>query len=195
MASLWKDYVPRVYEEYPELFAEMYGLIIAAVQLKLPHTLVKSIVVSTTTSDNREGWEFVDDLPDSELCNVGEWSKNERMPIVLHYCKRYLLEKFFFSKYRLKKKFISCNVPLLTMPPGDHHKRHHYAVRPPPDRGVAHDMEIKNISARTARRENFMLCGLISSLNEASRFYKSRHCAGGGNTSEVYTFFSDPFST
>jgi hypothetical protein len=171
-----------------------YGLIIAAVQLDLPHTLVKSIVVSMTESDEREGWLFVDDLPDEDVCDVNSWSRNPRMPIVLHYCGRYHLGKFFFSKYRLKKSYISCEAPLLTIPPKQVHTKYSYWVRPPPDRGFEHKMEVKNLTFVQAKREAFMLCGLISSVNEAARYFKSQHCNGTGNVSEIYNFHDDPYS-
>lgn len=195
MVFLWKDYVPRVYEEYPKLFAEMYGLIIAAVHLNLPHTLVQSIVVSEIDTEDREGWKFVDALADEEVCNVKSWSNNPRMPIVLHYCGRYGLGKFFFSKYRLKKKYLSCETPLLTMPPPNAHQILNYWARPPPDRGQSHEMTVKHITKGKAKREAFMLCGLIHSINEAARYYKTNHCNGNGNFSEVYNFHDDPYST
>src|SRR3569623_2115039 len=69
-------------------YTEMYGLIWATVQLKLPFTLVKSLVVSWTTVKEREGWAYIDALPESELC-VNTTSK--AMPVGLHYCKRYML--------------------------------------------------------------------------------------------------------
>ena len=113
---------------------------------------------------------------------------------MLHYCDRYLLGKFFFNKYRLKKKYISCDAPLLTMPPTEVHTKYQYSVRPPPDRGASHEMEVTNISFVQAKREAFMLCGLISSVNEAARYFKSQHCNGTGNFSEIYNFHDDPFS-
>jgi hypothetical protein len=194
MVKLWKEYVPRVYKEYPKLFAEMYGLIIAKTQLNLPHTLVKSIVASTTTTDVREGWQFVDALPDDLVCDVNSW-KTADLPIVLHYCKRYLLGKWFFSKYRLKKNFISCDMPLLTPPPKDTATLgYDYWVRPPPDQGSSHEMEIRNITKKQAKREAFMLCGLISAVNEAARYYKLQHCASGANLTESYNFHDNPHS-
>jgi len=171
-----------------------YALIIGNVQLNLPHTLVKSIVVSSTASTDREGWDYVDNLPDKEVCDVDSWSRNPRMPIVLHYCGRYHLGRFFFSKYRLKKKYISCETPLLTMPPVGLHKQLQYWARPPPDLGSTHEMYERNISFVQAKREAFMLCGLISSLNEAARYFKTNHCNGTGNFSEVYNFHDDPYS-
>jgi hypothetical protein len=180
---------PHVVPTFPR-----YGLIIAAVQLSLPHTMVRSIVVSSPESADREAWPFIDNLLDEEVCDVDSWSRNPRMPIVLHYCGRYGLGKFFFSKYRLKKKYISCEAPLLTMPPKYAHRKYDYWVRPPPDRGVSHQREVKNVSFVQAKREAFMLCGLISSLNEASRYFKSQHCDGSGNFSEIYNFHDDPYS-
>ena len=50
IAVRWTEYAPRVVHVYPELFAEMFGLIFATVELKLPFTLIKSIVVSVTTT-------------------------------------------------------------------------------------------------------------------------------------------------
>lgn len=174
---------------------DRYGLIIAAVHLNLPHTLVKSIVVSEIDTDDREGWAFVDALPDEDVCNVDKWSNNPRMPIILHYCGRYALGKFFFSKYRLKKHYISCEAPLLTMPPPHAHQILRFWARPPPDRGQTHEMTVKNVTAKKAKREAFMLCGLIHSVNEAARYYKTNHCNGTGNFSEIYNFHDDPYST
>ena len=82
----WTVFTPRVLDEYPELFAEMYGLIFATVYLQLPFTMVRSIVVSTTTTRDREGWEFVDNLTDEQICQPT--SLGAKAPIALHYCKR-----------------------------------------------------------------------------------------------------------
>ncbi len=155
---------------------------------------MKSIVVSEPHTLEREGWAFADGLSDDEVCDVESWSTNPKMPIILHYCKRYALGKFFFSKYRLKKKYISCEPPLLTMPPRNVHKMYDYWARPPPDRGQTHEMIIENVTAMFAKREAFMLCGLIHSVNEAARYYKVHHCNGTGNFSEVYNFHDDPYS-
>ena len=217
ITRLWKEYVPRVYEEYPKLFAEMYGYIIATTQITKPHpivhTLVKSLVVSTTAANGREGWSFIDDndnLPNSQVCdrnvifnsndneNAYKFKKKPNLPVGLHYCGRYLLgDKWFFSKYRLKKKMISCEQPLLTYPPNDSSTRYKYAVRPPPDAGTNHESETTNVSSHQAKREAFMLCGLIPGVNEAARFYKSHHCAPNGEATwnETYDFHSDPNST
>ena len=254
ITTLWKEYVPRIYEEYPKLFAEMYGYIIASTQLlqipttttatttttsqqqqqqqqpqpqrqiqsqqslppRISHTLIKSLVVSTTKAIDREGWKFIDDntnLPNSQVCNTSlifdsykkhrsndnDSNNNIKLPIVLHYCGRYLLgDKWFFSKYRLKKQFISCETPLLTYPPLDSATRYDYWIRPPPDAGYSHEYETENITKIQAKREAFMICGLIHSMNEAAKYYKSHHCNNNATTvnwNETYDFHSDPNST
>jgi hypothetical protein len=171
----------------------MYGLVIATTQLNLPHTLVKSIVVSTTTTDTREGWAFVDALPDDQVCDAPQ-TATEDLPIVLHYCKRYYLGKFFFSKYRLKKHFLRCKQPLLTPPPLDSATRFDYWMRPPPDEGSTHEMTTTKLSKKQAKREAFMLCGLISAVNEAARYFKLQHCGDRANFNETYNFHDDPYS-
>jgi hypothetical protein len=57
------------YDIHPKVFAEMNGYIIATTQLNLPHTLLWSIVVSTTTATNQKGWPYVDALPHDRLCS------------------------------------------------------------------------------------------------------------------------------
>jgi hypothetical protein len=46
--SLTACFISSFSDEYPKLFAEMFGFIIATVQLEMPFTLIRSIVVSTT---------------------------------------------------------------------------------------------------------------------------------------------------
>lgn len=101
IASRWTELAPRVLDVYPHLFAEMYGFIIATVELKLPFALTRSIVVSTTESSSREGWAFVDALRNHDVCRApvaatSTSSSSMELPVLptaLHYCKRYLLGK------------------------------------------------------------------------------------------------------
>jgi hypothetical protein len=71
----------------------MYGYIISSVQLKLPHTFLKSIVISETTSTTREGWRYIDRIPDNQICETDHipMPRTAPMPIGLHYCQRYML--------------------------------------------------------------------------------------------------------
>jgi peptidyl serine alpha-galactosyltransferase len=102
IVSLWTETAPRVLDVYPELFAEMYGFVIATVMLKLPFHMTSSIVVSTTSTTDREGWSFVDALPDDDVCQAAIHATNVNssslttlpaLPIGLHYCGVYLLGK------------------------------------------------------------------------------------------------------
>ena len=191
IAVRWTEYAPRVHDIHPKLFAEMYGFIFATTQLNLPFTMIKSIVVSEPTTPNREGWPYVDALPNDQVCAP---PPSAPLPIGLHYCKRYLLDKWFFSKYRLKKNYISCEAPLLTSPPVDLATRgYDYWYQPPPH---GHQGEWQaptgNISAKQAKREAFMLCGMISAVNEAATYYKVTACNGSANMNKTYNFFDDP---
>ena len=68
IASKWIEFAPRVFDIHPKLFAEMFGYCVASAHLKLPHTMIKSIVVSTTETQ-REGWPLIDALPDDQICD------------------------------------------------------------------------------------------------------------------------------
>lgn len=110
IVSVWTEKAPRVLDVYPELFAEMYGFIIATVMLQLPFTLVQSIVISNTDSSNREGWTFIDQLDNDQLCSVAVAATTTSLvhntsttttmtnllhvlPTALHYCGIYILGK------------------------------------------------------------------------------------------------------
>jgi peptidyl serine alpha-galactosyltransferase len=102
IVSLWTETAPRVLKVYPQLFAEMYGFVIATVMLRLPFQMIQSIVVSTTSATNREGWPFIDALNDADICHipiratsgsVASSETNPKLPIGLHYCGIYLLGK------------------------------------------------------------------------------------------------------
>src|SRR3569623_1028976 len=71
----------------------MYGYIIASYQLRLPHTFISSIVVSDVETTRREGWAYIDQMPDEQVCATNDipMSPSSPMPIGLHYCQRYFL--------------------------------------------------------------------------------------------------------
>jgi hypothetical protein len=102
IVTQWTSTAPRVLQIFPQLCAEMYGFITATVILNLPFWMTKSIVISTTIADDREGWKFIDELPDDQVCRVArtatgdigdEYDKLPVLPNGLHYCKRYVLGK------------------------------------------------------------------------------------------------------
>jgi hypothetical protein len=172
----------------------MFGFIYATVSLSLPHILIRSIVVSTTETNNREGWPYIDNLSNEEICNP---PPDAPLPVGLHYCKRYALDKWFFSKYRLKKKYISCESPLLQPPPDDLGTRNYTKVYQPPPHGHPQDKPweapVSMIKSRQAKREGFMLCALINKINEAARYWKDHACSKDGNANyDYYNIFDDP---
>jgi hypothetical protein len=194
LANLWCQYGPRVHAIHPKMFAEMYGFIFASVKLNMPFTMVKSLVVSTTKSSDREGWQpYIDSLPNGEACNPPD---SASLPVGLHYCGRYAVDRWFFSKYRLKKKFISCELPLLELPPKDlaEQKIDYFLVPPPNGHKGEWKEKIEKISSeRIMKRETFMLCGMIRAVNEAARYFKANGCPDGkANLAETYTVHNDP---
>jgi hypothetical protein len=106
IAPLWSEYTPRVLDVFPKLFAEMYGFVVATMQLELPMTLLRSIVVSgsSETNPDREGWPHIDALPDDEVCDPLSLRQQQqqqqqpnrnrsKLPIILHYCGNYGIGK------------------------------------------------------------------------------------------------------
>jgi hypothetical protein len=104
-----------------------------------------------------------------------------------------------FSKYRIKKNIMSCDKNLLKPPPDDLVPNVDYMIAPPRSDGkdAATYTEVRQtISVKRAKRENFMLCGMISAVNEALRFFKQQACGKNGapvaNLNETYTIHDDP---
>jgi hypothetical protein len=164
---------------------------LATYKLKLPHTLVKSLVVSNTERKNREGWAYVDALPDKGVCYP---SPSAPLPIALHYCGRYAMgPDFFFSKYRVKKNFLTCETPLMAVPPSDIDTRYDYMIPPPNPAGKPNNKPEKKIfNKHQVKRETFMMCGLISAVNEAATYYKQQNCGSDANFEKTYTVRKDP---
>jgi peptidyl serine alpha-galactosyltransferase len=193
ISTLWTQFAPRVDHINPGLFAEMQGFIWATYKLNLPHTLIKSIVVSETHSQIREGWAYIDNLPDNEVCLPSE--AITALPIALHYCGRYGLgPDFFISKYRIKKNFLTCDQNLLMPPPRDIHTKYDYFIKPPPAKGAPPEKPEKTEfrNPNQAKREAFMVCELIDAFNEAAGYFKTNNCRPDANFNKVYTIHKDP---
>lgn len=166
--------------------------VFSTVQLQLPFSLTRSIVISATESGkSREGWPFIDALPDDGLC---ETPASATLPIGLHYCKRYGLGPYFLSKYRIKKNIMDCDKSLLKPPPVNVYPKYDYWVDPPKadlSDAQTYKENPRPLSTQQARREAFMLCHLTSAFNEAFRFFKSTSCSTP-NLNETYTIPQDP---
>lgn len=185
IVTVWTDIVPRVYDEYPHLLAEMFGYNLAAAHLGLKHTVAHSFQVSDPWAGG-EGWKLIDAVPKTNICK--EFPKSQ-LPHVLHYCQKYYVGKWFISKYRLRKDFISCESPLLTPPPQDLPMRYTSGVS---SEKFSKTEVIREWKPKELKEEAFMVCAMIDALNAASIFYKDQHCKDGtGNYNYSYTFHED----
>ena len=175
IAEKWTEFVPRVHAEYPHLLAEMYAFCIAAAHLGLKHQLIDSLMVSNTGSHVAEGWDLVDKIPASEVCEFAAHPDHDHyaLPSLIHLCQRYALgDEWFFGKRKVPHDIFACEKPLLKEPPSNVALLFDFK-RPP------NQKEEKAISKKQAAREAFMICYLTTMMNEASAFYKQNACPAG----------------
>jgi hypothetical protein len=150
---------------------------LAAAHLGLRHTVAHSFMVSEVHGGG-EGWNLIDAIPAKDVCR--NFPKSE-YPHVIHYCQRYNLGKWFIGKYRLRKDFISCEAPLLMVPPDDIALTYTSAVTP--------DGKLKILNKKAVKQEAFMVCVMIDSLNSAAVYYKDHYCdKETANYEYSYTF-------
>ena len=86
LTDVWTQFVPRVYEGYPELLAEMYAYSMAAAHTNLSHFTMENYMVSNTFA-NDEGWAWVDSLGDN-VCEApvdGHYFPGRPLPTFMHY--------------------------------------------------------------------------------------------------------------
>lgn len=189
IANHWVKFLPRVHDIFPGFMAEMHAYSVAAAHLKLPHQLADGFMVSDVSGwDGRaagqEGFGFLDNTTRGDVC-VPNKIPMDQMPLVLHYCQRYSLGRWFFSKYKLREDFFTCEAPLLR--------------EPPPNLGEIYDWnifpnEIDMLDMSTPRKEHliilhgWMLCTILYSLNEIAADVKKLNCGADANYSKVEHF-------
>lgn len=166
LTDSWVEFVPKVYESYPELLAEMYAYSIAAAHQELPHITMQHHMVSNIDMSD-EGWKWIDALGD-DVCEPpldGEYYPGKPMPTFLHYCQFFRVGEIGFQKRRVKDIF-SCEKPMM--------------LELPKDLGT---MNYKNrdgqripLNKRDARRGAFMLCIIHQAINAAAQDYKNKMC-------------------
>ena len=98
----------------------------------------------------------------------------------------------------VKKNIMSCEKALLLPPPRDLLGTYGYQVSPPradlkdKDTWVEEHKKLYN-GAVQGKREYFMLCGMIRSVNEALENHKQLACQPGtANFNKTYTVYDDP---
>jgi hypothetical protein len=120
LADRWTEFVPRVYEGYPFLLAEMYAYSMAAAHENLPHLQFEHFMVSNTDAAE-EGWPLVDDIPDT--CEPpdasGIYYPGRPLPTVVHYCQNFRVSYIEFAKRSANKAMFTCGAPLFEEPPKD----------------------------------------------------------------------------
>jgi hypothetical protein len=85
---------------------------------------------------------------------------------------------------KLREDFISCESPLLKIPPDDLALRY--------QAGVRLDGTLKEYKPEHVKRVAFMVCVMIDALNAAAKFYKDQHCdKATANYNYEYSFHED----
>lgn len=109
-----------------------------------------------------------------------------------------MFRQWFFSKYRVKKNIMNCDKSLLKQPDVDFYSpdlAYYYFLPPKADLSDkdSYTEERHEIGRQQAKREAFMLCGLISAVNEALAYYKQQACDPATvNLNKDYTVHDDP---
>jgi len=166
LANSWTQFVPRVYEKYPYLLAEMYAYSMAAAHESLPHLQLDHYMVSNIDAGG-EGWKWVDAL--ENVCEPpvqGIYHPASPLPVLLHFCQFYRAGDISFQKRRLPHNSFSCDAPLLVEPPEDLGETSY----------MMKDGVKKNQGARQAKRNAFMICVLHRTINAALIDYKQHMC-------------------
>jgi len=163
IAKQWTEFVPKVYEEYPHLLAEMYAYCMSAAHHQLPHLRLDHYMISNIDASG-EGWPFIDKVTErmcSESLDLGM-----EQPVFLHYCQFYRVERWGFHKRRVDEDTFSCESPLFLEPPADLEDTH-----------WKEDPYKKTVmSVRQAKHMAFSLCNLLRRINRASTKYKQMFC-------------------
>eukprot|EP00602_Paraphysomonas_sp_CaronLab_P013482 CAMPEP_0185041196 /NCGR_PEP_ID=MMETSP1103-20130426/40150_1 /TAXON_ID=36769 /ORGANISM="Paraphysomonas bandaiensis, Strain Caron Lab Isolate" /LENGTH=238 /DNA_ID=CAMNT_0027580817 /DNA_START=389 /DNA_END=1104 /DNA_ORIENTATION=- len=181
LTQSWVRLVPRVYENYPYLLAEMFAYAMAAAHERLPHLRVDHFMVSNVHVHG-EGWPWVDALGD-DVCVTpvgGVFFPDSPMPTFVHYCQRYLVENLGFWKRSVDHHVFSCEAPMLIEP-----SIHLSTPNSTPKLKQGNDQEL-----RYNRRNGFMLCTIHRAFNAALEYYKSKMCHKNANTNKS-AIFSD----
>lgn len=188
IAVRWVEFVPEVHKQYPHLLAEMFAFCVAAAHLKLPHQLIDSLMISNVGAGTGggEGWALVDAIPEKEgtkdFCTIAMGPPTSSMglsptspsspisvPSVVHFCQRYFIGHWFFSKRRMPKNFFTCESALLAEPPGD--------IVSTVDFGQAPGGDVKKMNLKVRKRNGFSVCSLIGAVNRAGEFFKKKTCS------------------
>ena len=222
LAVHWVKFLPKVHAIFPPFMCEMHAYSVAAAHLQLPHKLAGGFMVSDVTSD--EDFSFLDDndkitkasvcLSPPDLQPLSPATSTDptdsttmvdpayqalniavrQLPFVLHYCQRYAIGRYFFSKYKLREDmFDDCGAPMLKEPPSDVVERYDWNVFPNgveyANFGATKNSEWKQQKLKQAHiRNGWLLCTVLFGMNGAIEAYKKEAC-GSASDSEQEKFF------
>jgi hypothetical protein len=143
--------------------------------------LARGFMVSNVQMTEGEGWAFLDDADDT-VCDVSQFQAS--VPHVIHFCQRYSIGEYFLNKYLFPTDILSCDFPLLELPPLDivsYTNYSHYGD------GTTKVWDGNKPEQRI--RHAFMICSLMPALNKAATFYKKHHCPNGANYETTWNHF------
>ena len=122
IAQTWTEFVPRVFEGYPYLLAEMYAYSMAAAHERLPHLQLEQYMVSNVHAGG-EGWPHVDKLKENVCVPPDEhgifYPGVKGFPSLMHYCQGYHAGDVGIMKRRVPQDIFTCESPMLLDPPSD----------------------------------------------------------------------------
>jgi hypothetical protein len=180
----WAEMAVPVYQLTENHLSEMFAYSVAAAHLKLPHQLARSFMLSDISTGEGEAWAWVDEQSAAQVCRPQPASK---LPLVIHYCQRYFLGPYFFSKYQVPKsrhaEFLSCKHELFALPPTDDIFATMY------NSSVTLDGNRHDLNPQDAQRMAYMLCQMLPRMNAMARYYKNQECPIGTANLNATFFF------
>lgn len=186
IAVHWVRFLPRVHDLFPQFMAEMHAYSIAAAHLKMPHQLAKGFMLSDVGASKKEAFDFLDGVTRRDACLPD--IPIEKLPYVMHYCQRYAVGRWFFSKYKLREDFFDCGAPLMREPPRNVAELYDWHIFP---NGVEFGDYHDEWKQQLIIRHTWMLCTVLFSLNEAAIDVKTKHCGPTANFMKTFHFHDE----
>lgn len=190
IATHWVKFLPRLHELFPFFMAEMHAYSAAAAHLKLRHQLAKGFMLSDVGAMHREAFGFLENKENVTRQNACLAPIPTReLPFVMHFCQRYAVGRWFFSKYKLREDFFDCEAPLMKEPPLNVGEIYDWYIFP-------NGWEVKDHSRTDKQhfiiKNAWMLCIVIFTLNEVAIDLKKKHCGANANFEKTWHFHEEP---
>jgi len=184
IAFHWVRFLPRLYELFPHFMVEMHGYSVSAAHLKLPHHLNRGFMVSNVGGN--EGFDFLKEVSRANACKP--IIPQENLPLVMHYCQRYALGRWFFSKYKLREDIFDCDAPMLREPPLNVGQMLDWNIFP-------NGVEMRDYKDPSKHRliveDAWMLCTIVYAINEVAISFKKNHCDSNANFEKTVHFHAE----